>query len=99
MVQWLRSLTSTAGFQVQSLLSELRPWKLHLGAMKKDWFLGAEGCKQGGSHAHFYILIHSHLSYPCGDQGRAPGPQERVFLLNRHTWCCFRSISISDLNE
>ena len=29
MVQWLRSLTSTAGFQVWSLLSELRPWKLN----------------------------------------------------------------------
>ena len=29
MVQWLRSLTSTAGFQVRSLLSELRPWKLN----------------------------------------------------------------------
>ena len=29
MVQWLRSLTSTAGFQVRSLLSELRQWKLH----------------------------------------------------------------------
>ena len=29
MVQWLTSLTSTAGFQVRSLLSELRPWKLH----------------------------------------------------------------------
>ena len=29
MVQWLRSLTSTEGFQVRSLLSELRPWKLN----------------------------------------------------------------------
>ena len=29
MVQWLRSLTSTAGFQVRSLLSKLRPWKLN----------------------------------------------------------------------
>ena len=29
MVQCLRSLTSTAGFQVWSLLSELRPWKLN----------------------------------------------------------------------
>ena len=29
MVQWLTSLTSTAGFQVRSLLSELRPWKLN----------------------------------------------------------------------
>ena len=29
MIQWLTSLTSTAGFQVRSLLSELRPWKLH----------------------------------------------------------------------
>ena len=29
MVQWLTFLTFTAGFQVRSLLSELRPWKLN----------------------------------------------------------------------
>lgn len=37
--------------RVQSnLLAEtllLRAWKLCLGAMRRDWFLGAEGCKQG----------------------------------------------------
>ena len=35
MVQWLRSLTSTAGFQVRSLLSKLRPWKPH-HVLKKE---------------------------------------------------------------
>ena len=36
MVQWLSSLTSTARFQVQSLLSELRPWKLYHVVKKKE---------------------------------------------------------------
>ena len=36
MVQGLRSLTSTARFQVQSLLSELRPWKLYHVVKKKE---------------------------------------------------------------